>query len=327
MPPCRQLRINDDVSDDANSNNQNGNQGRGRARVARGKAVGIRMRATISDFLKLDPLKFYGNEEASQADSWMHRMEQSLEAYGCDDRSKVHLAVYLLKDDAYDWWESVKALLEETQGVITGGDFKKAFLEEYFPKAERDSKVIEFFELKQGTMTVAEYAKKFSTLIRYAPWVARNMQEKMHRFLMGLKPQIYDRMVANRSNTYSELLDRAKLAESGLAAITQEISGGGTSSGKRPTPILQRTILKRIKGPSHQDYFAKAKCDTCGGNHHTSTYYRTTRACFRCAKKDHIAKDCTQPKPRPDHMGQQGHKVRTVRVIRRPDQNNNTNGG
>ncbi|XP_075505733.1 uncharacterized protein LOC142542793 [Primulina tabacum] len=218
-------------------------------------------------------------------------------------------------------------LLQETQGVITWGNFKKAFLEEYFPKADKDSKVTEFFELKQGTMTVAEYAKKFSTLIRYAPWVARNMQEKMHRFLMGLKPQIYDRVVANRSNTYAELLDRAKLAESGLAAVTQEISSGGTSSGKRPTPILQRTILKRIKGPSHQDYFAKAKCETCGGNHHTSTCYRTTRACFRCGKTDHIAKDCTQPKPRPDQVGQQGHKVRTVRVIRRPVQNKNTNGG
>ncbi|XP_073024474.1 uncharacterized protein [Primulina eburnea] len=297
MPPRGQVRINDDVSDDANSNNQNGNQGRGRARVARGEAVGFRMRAKISGFLKLDPPKFYGNEQASQADSWMCRMEQSLEAYGCDDRSKVCLAVYLLKDDAYDWWESVKALLEETRGVITWGDFKKAFLEEYFPKVDKDSKVTEFFELKQGTMTVAEYAKKFSTLICYAPWVARNMQEKMHCFLMGLKPQIYDRVVANRSNTYAELLDRAKLAESGLAVVAQDISTGGTSSWKRPTPVLQRTILKRIKGPNHQDYFAKAKCETCGGNHHTSTCYRTTKACFRCGKTDHIAKDCTQQKP------------------------------
>lgn len=284
------------------------------------------MRATISDFLKLDQPKFYGNEKASQADSWMRRMEQSLDAYGCDDRSKVRLAVYLLKDDAYDWWERVKALLEEELSAIIWGDFKKAFLEEYFPKADRDSKATEFFELKQETMTVAEYAKKFSTLIRYAPWVARNMQEKMHRFLMGLKPQIYDGVVANRSNTYAELLDRAKLAESGHATVTQEASSGGSNSGKRPASVLQRTILKRIKGPTHQDFFVKAKCDTCGRNHQTSACYRTNRACFRCGKTDHTAKDCTQPKPRPDQMGPQGHKVRTVRVIRRPAQKKNTNG-
>lgn len=51
-------------------------------------------------------------------------MEQRLDAYGCDDRRKVHLTVYLFKDNAYDWWESVKALLDEKIGVITWGDFK-----------------------------------------------------------------------------------------------------------------------------------------------------------------------------------------------------------
>lgn len=68
---------------------------------------------TISDFLKLDPPKFYGNEEASQADSWMRLMEQSLDAYGFDDMIKVRLVVYLLKDDSYNCWKSVKALLEK----------------------------------------------------------------------------------------------------------------------------------------------------------------------------------------------------------------------
>ncbi|MCI80402.1 cellular nucleic acid-binding protein, partial [Trifolium medium] len=45
--------------------------------------------------------------------------------------------------------------------VITWEMFKREFLMTYFPADVRNRKVVEFMELKQGDMSVAEYAVKF----------------------------------------------------------------------------------------------------------------------------------------------------------------------
>ncbi|MCI97980.1 hypothetical protein A2U01_0119281, partial [Trifolium medium] len=42
--------------------------------------------------------------------------------------------------------------------------FKREFLIKYFPVDVKNKKVVEFMELKQGSMTVADYAVKFETL-------------------------------------------------------------------------------------------------------------------------------------------------------------------
>ena len=39
--------------------------------------------------------------------------------------------------------------------------FKRVILEKYFPEDVRNKKEMEFLELKQGNMIVAEYAAKF----------------------------------------------------------------------------------------------------------------------------------------------------------------------
>jgi len=42
-------------------------------------------------------------------------------------------------------------------------------LEKYFHEDVRNKKEMEFLELKQGNMTVAEYATKLEELVRYFP--------------------------------------------------------------------------------------------------------------------------------------------------------------
>ncbi|MCI50838.1 RNA-directed DNA polymerase (Reverse transcriptase), partial [Trifolium medium] len=60
----------------------------------------------------------------------------------CLDEHKVLLGGYVLHDEADHW-------------------FKREFLTKYFPVDERNRKVIEFMKLKQGGMSVSEYAAKF----------------------------------------------------------------------------------------------------------------------------------------------------------------------
>ncbi|MCI60886.1 GRAS family transcription factor, partial [Trifolium medium] len=48
--------------------------------------------------------------------------------------------------------------------------FKREFWVKYFPAEVRNRKVVEFLELKQGNMTVAEYATKFESLSAFSPY-------------------------------------------------------------------------------------------------------------------------------------------------------------
>ncbi|MCI90017.1 hypothetical protein A2U01_0111306, partial [Trifolium medium] len=68
---------------------------------------------------------------------------------------------YVLHDEADHWWGNAKQRLGAGGAFITWAGFKREFLTKYFPADERNLKVIEFMELKQGGMTVSEYAAKF----------------------------------------------------------------------------------------------------------------------------------------------------------------------
>ena len=75
---------------------------------------------------------------------------------------------------------------------MTWGAFKEVFLEKYFPKDVRNKKEMEFLELKQGSMTVAEYSAKFEELVRYFPHYQGREGEssKCVKFLNGLRPEV-----------------------------------------------------------------------------------------------------------------------------------------
>ncbi|MCI69238.1 hypothetical protein A2U01_0090499, partial [Trifolium medium] len=79
----------------------------------------------------------------------------------CQDEHRVLLGGYVLHDEADHWWGNVKQRLEVDGAFITWARFKREFLTKYFPANKRNRKVIEFMELKQGSMSVSEYAAKF----------------------------------------------------------------------------------------------------------------------------------------------------------------------
>ena len=81
----------------------------------------------------------------------------------CPDVQKVAYATHMLVDEAEYWWENTRQYLEAGGVVITWDAFKYAFLEKYFPDYVKNKKEVEFLELKQGGLSVAEYAAKLRT--------------------------------------------------------------------------------------------------------------------------------------------------------------------
>ncbi|XP_070047323.1 uncharacterized protein [Nicotiana tomentosiformis] len=126
------------------------------ATQARRQEVGIghadrAISARVRDFINLDPQIFTGADPNEDPQSWeLSRGEDAL------------LAV----------WQ----------------DFTEAFLSHYFPPELRRSRVDRFLTLRQGNMSVQEYNLWFDSLARYAPTIIAKMEDRVHRFVMGLEP-------------------------------------------------------------------------------------------------------------------------------------------
>ena len=88
-------------------------------------------------------------------------------------------------------------------------------MNEYLPPAERHSRAYQFEKLKKlPRMTVAEYAKKFSRLGKYAPQLIPTRADRVERFRAGLIWLIYNSVLATNFPTLSALVDKAKWWES-----------------------------------------------------------------------------------------------------------------
>ena len=81
----------------------------------------------------------------------------------------------MLAVEADDWWLETCQRLEAAGENVTWVVFHREFLRKYFPEDVRGKKEIEFLELKQGNMSVIEYATKFAELAKCYPHYGRQM--------------------------------------------------------------------------------------------------------------------------------------------------------
>ncbi|CAJ2633448.1 unnamed protein product [Trifolium pratense] len=106
---------------------------------------------------------------AEAAVKWIEEVEIVFEAMRCTEESKLTLGTYVLREEANKWWKNAKLKMGVGGVVITWEMFKGEFLRKYFSADIRNKKVVEFMELKQGNMSVAEYSVKFEELCAFSP--------------------------------------------------------------------------------------------------------------------------------------------------------------
>ncbi|XP_027368240.1 uncharacterized protein LOC113874214 [Abrus precatorius] len=115
----------------------------------------------LSAFTRHDLPKFEGEFNPEGAQRWLTDVEKVFNAMGYREEHKVNYATYLLYRKVEDWWRFAGQTLPQEGGYIRWETFKAIFLGNYFPRDLRKQKACEFLELKQGSMTVGEYAAKF----------------------------------------------------------------------------------------------------------------------------------------------------------------------
>jgi hypothetical protein len=90
-------------------------------------------------------------------------LEQKFLLLTVTDEQRVHFAAQQLLGSASAWWDTFSAM-QLVGHPMTWQEFTTAFREYYIPVGVLNRKLSEFLDLKQGSMTVIEYANKFSHL-------------------------------------------------------------------------------------------------------------------------------------------------------------------
>ena len=115
---------------------------------------------------KLGARNYDGIGDPEKAWSWLEGNERVFNVMGCSDEQMVTYSSFLLRDRALDWWKEVQRRFPEG---VSWTQFKEEFLEKFYPTVYKDQKTEEFFKLEQGTMSMTDYEKKFSELVRHFP--------------------------------------------------------------------------------------------------------------------------------------------------------------
>ena len=128
-------------------------------------------RGMIERALKLGAKTYDGNGDPEAAYLWLDRVIEIYTVIGCSDEQKVLFSGFLIAARAKDWWEAIKR--RHPTGV-TWDQFRKAFIDRFYPRSYQDAKIEEFFRLKQRSLTVTKYEQRFSKLMKLVPMIQEN---------------------------------------------------------------------------------------------------------------------------------------------------------
>ena len=264
-------------------------------------------------------------EESEKAEFWLEKLERVLEKVRCPPDQRVSCAVSLLQSEAYDWW---KLALRSSRipNPITWEFFVQGFRAKYVTEMYRDSKWKQFLNLKQMSLSVAEYEKEFSYLSKYAPELVLTEAFRCRQFEDGLHDSI-KRYLAPMTSL--QAVDFYQLVQAAMKVERLEMSskerfqkrkfsrGASSSSGKRAreSPAQteyssatrcrrQRSNVARSTGRGAS--VRQGEIPACPHFHkrHLGVCRILTGGCFWCGSLEHLKAQC--PREIGDNRSQQG---------------------
>ncbi|RVW84862.1 Transposon Tf2-12 polyprotein [Vitis vinifera] len=222
--------------------------------------------SSFDDFKKLGPPYFSGATTPTEAEDWILKMEKFFGVIDCSEEQKASYATFMLDKEVDHWWRMTRRLLED-QGPITWRQFREAFYKKYFPDSVRRQKLI------------------------------ANEEEKSLKFQDGLKPYLKNKISILKLGVYSEVVDRALIAEKDNEELDQyreQQRKRNMSDGAHGNQAQQRSTLGRNQNKGKATQNLDGACPTYGKKHGGRPCYRVIRACFGCGKQGHLIRNCPE---------------------------------
>ncbi|KAH7576497.1 hypothetical protein JRO89_XS01G0085600 [Xanthoceras sorbifolium] len=164
---------------------------------------------------KLGAKSYDGTGDPECTLSWLKTNKEIFQVMGCTKEQMVTYSALLLKDRAKDWWKALQRIQPEG---VSWANFRREFLEKFYPKSYRDARVKKFFRLEKGSLAIAEYEKTFLDLIRAVLFIADNEEQKANRYAVGLNPKIRAYVSLAAHTQFGPLVEAATSVERSMAA-------------------------------------------------------------------------------------------------------------
>jgi hypothetical protein len=282
------------------------------------------------EFMSHHPLVFTHAADPLEAEDWLKTVLKMLTTCQCDDREKVMYAAGRLQGSASAWWDAFTAA-HAAPDTITWDEFSTNFRSHHMPSGVMKIKK-EFFSLKQGGMSVAEYRDKFTELSRYATKEVAEDRKKQELFLDGLAGSLRYQLMSYPFPNFQQLVDaairlehkRKELGEQKRKATSSGHFGNasrlrfnppqntpfrfgglggnfGQQQSQRPAQQfqqsaqqIQRPVPQTPRSASQQSQ-QRAPAGTPVSS--VAPLNSATTTCFKCGELDHYANACPKRNP------------------------------
>ncbi|XP_050886322.1 uncharacterized protein LOC127091682 [Lathyrus oleraceus] len=109
------------------------------------------------------------------------------------------------------------------------------FLRKYFPEDVRGKKEIDFLEMKQGNLSITEYASRFVELVKFHPHYSEVTVEllKCIKLKNGLHPKIKQVIGYQQTRRFPELVNNCRNYEDDSKAQSAYYKGLSERRGKQ----------------------------------------------------------------------------------------------
>ena len=268
---------------------------------------------SIERVQKLGAKPYDGSGDPEAAWLWLDRVNKVYGVMGCTDEQRVMFSSFLMEDRAKDWWDVVE---RRYLNGISWGQFQQEFTNRFFPQSYKDSKIEEFFRLEQKNMSVSEYEKRFSELVRLVPYIQADEVLKCKRFLAGLQHRIRVNLSMVPQNRFGDLVEAALRVEQSTMAMYEsrqerKRSAPGTSQQSSGQSSKKRNKGRGYRGRGTGRGAASSKgslrppvarsdtqsippvCHMCQRRHHGECR-RYSTGCFHCGQESHFIRECPQ---------------------------------
>ena len=178
---------------------------------------------SIERVQKLGAKPYDGSGDPEATWLWLDKVNKVYGVMGCMDEQRVLFSSFLIENMAKDWWD---ALDRRYPDGISWDHFQREFTDRFFPQSHKDSKIEEFFRLEQKNMSVSEYEKRFSELVRLVSYIHAGLQHRIGVHL-SVVPQ----------NRFGDLVEAALRVEQSTTAVYQS-----RHESKRSAPSTSQQI-------------------------------------------------------------------------------------
>ena len=204
---------------------------------------------SIERVQKLGAKPYDGSGDLEAAWLWLDRVNKVYGVMGCTDVQRVLFSSFMMEDRAKDWWDVVE---RRYPYGISWNQFQQEFTDRFFPQSHKDSKIEEFFKLEKKNMSVSEYEKKFSELVRLVPYIQADEVLKCKRFLSGLQHRIRVHLSVIPHNRFGDLVEAALRVEQSTTTMYQSRQESKRSAPGASQHSSGQYSRKRNKGRGYR---------------------------------------------------------------------------